>query len=150
MLSNKTIHAIQVLFLLKGADKRGLTVAELKHKARLNTMGINRVVRQLMAHGWITTDNRARHSLAPYAAARTLFDLILVMHGEIVLGTHIVYDNIPFWGATAQECIPHAEEINKRLGNQVGEMLKEITVMELITETAYKSTDVAEPQKRNI
>ena len=135
MLSNRTILAIQVLFLLRGTDERGLTVAELKRESRLNTMGISSVVRQLTARGWILSDNRARLSLTPYGAARTLYDLIEVIHGEVVLGGHITYGSMPFWGAAAQKRIPQALEADRELEREFGERLRGITIRELTTET---------------
>jgi len=134
MLSYKTILAIQILFLLNKEEKKGLSISDLKLRAKLNALGIGQAVRQLIKYGWLASDNRNRHSVTAHARTRTLYDLVLVMDGAIVMGQNVNPDEIPFWGTTAKECIPHTVKFNEGIGRRFEDMLKNITVLELITE----------------
>lgn len=139
MLSYATILAIQVLYLLNRADEKGLTISEMKYKARLDATGIGRAVRQLCKHGWLKSRSKYKYVATEVIRARTLHDLVIVMDGAVIMGVNTDPAVLPFWGATAQTAIPHAIRFNQHLGLQFSETLKNITLKELITGTILKA-----------
>jgi len=132
MLSYKTITAIQVLHVLHDAEC-GLTISNVKLRARLSGVSVGQTAHQLARCGWLDTDSRSRYSMTEHARNRTLYDLVLAMDGTIILGTNVDPNYVTFWGAEAKESIPHTISFNEGIKEQFVNMLRSVTIMELIT-----------------
>ena len=137
MLSYNVILAIQILHLLSRADKEGLSVSALKHKADMRPPGLPSVVRRLLKLGWLKREGRAGYLIAADLAEKTLYDLVTALDGEApTLGRiNDRKEHHPLWGERAKEKIPHAMAFDQRLGGLLNERLRNTGMMELITES---------------
>jgi len=134
MLSYKSTLAIQVLYVLRQADGRGLNISELKAKTRIHTTGISQVVLRLKKEGWLATGRSNKIIIATEVEAKTLYDLVMAVEERIMLGSYVDKDFCPYWGTMARERIPHAVDADKRLETALAAMMKRITIKQLITE----------------
>lgn len=134
MLSYKTILAVQVLAILNREEGCKYSITELKAKSGLQYTEVGRVVRQLIKYGWLTSNSKNKHSITEYMRTRTLYDLVLITDGGVIMGFNVDQAYLPFWGETAKKSIPHAIRFNEELCQRTEDMLQSITIMELITE----------------
>lgn len=142
MLSYRTILAIQALSVLGQEERFGITITDLKVKTGIKDTKIGWVVRELIRYGWLTSDSRNRHSMTDYARRSTLYDLVVVMDGDVVMGPNINTDYVPLWNKALLKPLSHAVELNEALRDEFTAILKATGIMELITDPGAAATRI--------
>ena len=150
MLSYRTILAIQALSVLGQEERFGITITDLKVKTGIKDTKIGWVVRELIRYGWLTSDSRNRHSMTDYARRSTLYDLVVVMDGDVVMGPNINTDYVPLWNKALLKPLSHAVELNEALRDEFTAILKATGIMELITDPGAAAERTSSPAATRI
>lgn len=129
MLSYRTIIAIQLINILHQAEGKRFSITDMKVKIRLDGNGIGQIIRQLNKNGWVDSNTGNKYWLVADLGKKTLYDLVMAIDGHIQLNAHV---SLPHWASDAENELPNAIRINEELNKSVVQVLKKVTIRELI------------------
>ena len=136
MLSFKVTYALQVLDLLQHSPN-GMTLGELKDQFLLLPSGtiISDTVKQLESGRLICniSPKGKRYRVMSSLNDISLYDLVHLMDGKILLGKQIGFD---YWPANYLKTHPQIAEVERQLEESVAGITKMVTVGKLINTTS--------------
>ena len=133
MLSFKVTYALQLLTVVSQSDC-GLSIMDLRNRFTLLPSGtiISAIVRRLESGGIIgrLTPRDNRYCLLVSLDDLTLYDLVCLLDGRLVLGSSVGFD---YWSPGYLDDHPYIVDIDSHLEAHLSGLLQSVTVGHLLT-----------------